>query len=557
MLSRCSSSGRKTQGVDLSLDEETGPLVVSICARLDGMPLAIELAAARLRSLSLASLHDRLDQRFRLLTGGSRTALERQQTLGATVDWSYSLLNGAEQLLLRRLSVFAESFDLDAAEAVCGFGDLEAFEVTGLLGSLVDKSLVVAEPTAGALRYRLLETIRQFAAERLAEAAEDEAAAVAAAHCAVLSRCRRGGGPSSDRARPGQMVRTAGRRAGEPAPRRRACRPRPGWDRAGPAVRRGAAALLDGAFSERGSPRAARAGAGAARRPRGSRAVRGGTGHGRDRSPNFMTWRQLGSWVNRRLSSLASTLTTGCSSIPSLSSAVRTTSPASLRRGYPWGRRLSSAPASSATMSCWAQASWRICCAATSSTRRAPNSCSPRPPPAPNGPATRSITSLLHNNAGVHALRAGDIPAARAHLEQAAQAMQAIGDKSQPVSVNLGWVLRQESDPDAARSMFEPSLRISRRNGERSGIAYATLGLASVAADLGDRQRAAELHGVAQAFLDQTGEPWQEPEARYRRDSLNQVRTPLGEEQFDRAYAKGMTLSPQALDLALGKLRPA
>jgi predicted ATPase len=132
----------KEQGAGLPAGEQTGRLVVSVCARLDGMPLAIELAAARLRSLSLSALHDRLDQRFRLLTGGSRTALERQQTLEATVDWSYSLLNGAEQLLLRRLSVFAEGFDLEAAEAVCGFGAIEVLEVTGLLGSLVDKSLV-------------------------------------------------------------------------------------------------------------------------------------------------------------------------------------------------------------------------------------------------------------------------------------------------------------------------------------------------------------------------------------------------------------------------------
>ena len=98
------------------------------------------------------------------------------------VDWSYSLLNGAEQALLRRLSVFAETFDLDAAEAVCGFGDIAVFDVAELLGALVDKSLVVAEPAGGALRYRQLETIRQFAAERLAEAGEDEAAAEAA-HC--------------------------------------------------------------------------------------------------------------------------------------------------------------------------------------------------------------------------------------------------------------------------------------------------------------------------------------------------------------------------------------
>src|SRR5208282_2497830 len=174
----------RAQGVGLSVDEQTAPVVVSICRRLDGMPLAIELAAARLRSMSLAELHDRLDQRFRLLTGGSRTALERQQTLRAAVDWSYSLLTRAEQVLLARLSEFAESFRLDAAEAVCGSGGIDAADVADLLGSLVDKSLVVAEPAGEGLRYRLLETIRLFAAERLAEAGEEEAAGVAAAHCA-------------------------------------------------------------------------------------------------------------------------------------------------------------------------------------------------------------------------------------------------------------------------------------------------------------------------------------------------------------------------------------
>ena len=171
------------QAVELVLDEETSPLVGSICRRLDGMPLAIELAAARLRSLSLASLHDRLDLRFRLLTGGSRSALPRQQTLQATVDWSYSLLNSPEQAVLRRLSVFAEGFDLGAAEAVCSLGDIEVFDVTDILGSLVDKSLVVAEPSVGSLRYRLLETIRQFAAARLVEMDEREALALGAAHC--------------------------------------------------------------------------------------------------------------------------------------------------------------------------------------------------------------------------------------------------------------------------------------------------------------------------------------------------------------------------------------
>ncbi len=160
----------RSQGVGLAADKETSDLIVSTCRRLDGMPLAIELAAARLRSLSLRDLHRLLDQRFRLLTGGSRSALERQQTLRATVDWSYSLLNDPERSLLRRLSVFSDGFDLDAAGAVCAFGEIQEFDVTGLLGSLVDKSLVVAEPFGGGSRYRLLETIRQFAAERFVEA---------------------------------------------------------------------------------------------------------------------------------------------------------------------------------------------------------------------------------------------------------------------------------------------------------------------------------------------------------------------------------------------------
>ena len=174
----------RANGVALALDEQASPLVVSVRRRLDGMPLAIELAAARLRSMSLAELAGRLDQRFRLLTGGSRTALERQQTLRATVAWSYSLLTGAEQVLLEHLSVFAGSFGLAAAEAVCDSARIDAPDVADLLGSLVDKSLVVAEPAGTGLRYRLLETIRLFAAERLVEAGDDEAAAVAAAHCA-------------------------------------------------------------------------------------------------------------------------------------------------------------------------------------------------------------------------------------------------------------------------------------------------------------------------------------------------------------------------------------
>ncbi|MEU3757437.1 BTAD domain-containing putative transcriptional regulator [Streptomyces albogriseolus] len=135
-----------------------------ICRRLDGLPLAIELAAARLRMLTPRQIAGRLDDRFRLLTSGSRTALPRQQTLRAVVDWSWELLDAGERDVLSRLSVFAGGCDLTAAEAVCGPAALEA------LGSLVDKSLVVAAPSGdGGMRYRLLETVAEYAGERLDE----------------------------------------------------------------------------------------------------------------------------------------------------------------------------------------------------------------------------------------------------------------------------------------------------------------------------------------------------------------------------------------------------
>ncbi len=145
-------------------DEETADACAEICRRLDGLPLAIELAAARLRMLTPRQIADRLDDRFRLLTSGSRTVLPRQQTLRAVVDWSWDLLDEEERDVLRRLSVFAGGCDLAAAEAVCGPAALEA------LGSLVDKSLVVAAPSGSdEMRYRLLETVAEYAGERLDE----------------------------------------------------------------------------------------------------------------------------------------------------------------------------------------------------------------------------------------------------------------------------------------------------------------------------------------------------------------------------------------------------
>ncbi|MER7036001.1 ATP-binding protein, partial [Streptomyces albidoflavus] len=160
-------------GFRTDADPETAAACAEICHRLDGLPLAIELAAARLRMLGPRQIADRLDDRFRLLTSGSRTVLPRQKTLRAVVDWSWDLLDPAERAVLRRLSVFSGGCALAAAEEVCAGGGIGPVDVAGLLGSLVDKSLVVAASgDDGDMRYRLLETVAEYAAERLDEAGE-------------------------------------------------------------------------------------------------------------------------------------------------------------------------------------------------------------------------------------------------------------------------------------------------------------------------------------------------------------------------------------------------
>jgi len=159
---------------DYSVTNQTAPALAAVCHRLDGIPLAIELAAARVRSLSLDEINTRLDNRFRLLTGGSKAALPRHQTLRALIDWSYDLLGEQERLLLARLSVFAGGWTLEAAEQVASGDGIEGWEILDLLSSLIDKSLTIADTRETETRYRLLETVKQYALERLTESRELE-----------------------------------------------------------------------------------------------------------------------------------------------------------------------------------------------------------------------------------------------------------------------------------------------------------------------------------------------------------------------------------------------
>jgi non-specific serine/threonine protein kinase len=150
-----------------TLTEQNALAVAQVCYRLDGIPLAIELAAARAKVLSVEEISERLDDTFGLLVSGGRTALLRHRTLSATMDWSHDLLSDHEMILFRRLSVFAGGITLASAESVCMEKDPERNEVLGALSLLVDKSLVAAREQDGETRYRLLEVVRQYALEKL------------------------------------------------------------------------------------------------------------------------------------------------------------------------------------------------------------------------------------------------------------------------------------------------------------------------------------------------------------------------------------------------------
>jgi non-specific serine/threonine protein kinase len=414
----------------------------------------------------------------------------------------------------------------------------------------VDKSLVVAEPAGPALRYRLLETIRQFAAERLAEPGRDEAAAVAEAHCAHYLAAAETAAPHLTGPDQGKWFARLDadlanlRRAAEYASsipagtaqvlrfgvalrRYRMARShdeeafallRPVLDRpqAQADLELFGAALVSAVF--------------AARFVHGAAALR----------------------LGQQAVKLARQLDADQLLIESLAVLSATYYYAGQpKRGLPPGREAvrRARKLGDDVLLGVSLANYLLCDALIDPAGAGPLfteaiACTRRS-------GDHFFASFLNNSAALQALRARDIPAARAYLHQAAEAMRAIGDTSPNVPINLGWVLRQDNDPDGARASFEAVLRMSRRIGDRYGIAYASLGLACLATDAADWQRAAILHGVAQAFLDRTGQPWEQLEARYRQDSLDQVRAHLGHEQFELAHAKGTALGfDEALDLA-------
>jgi predicted ATPase/class 3 adenylate cyclase/DNA-binding CsgD family transcriptional regulator len=536
-----------------AVNEANAAEVAAVCVRLDGIPLALELAAARLGSLSVPEISSRLDQRFRLLTGGSRTALPRHQTLRALIDWSYDLLNPDEQIMLDRLSVFAGGWTLEAAEAVTSPGGTGEWQVLDHLAALVDKSLVLAEEVNGSTRYRLLETVRQYAAERLAARAGSELDETRGAH----------------RDHYLALVETAGTHLRG----------------------RDAVAWLDRLEAEFDNIRAALAFS---------------LAHPDSAEPGLRLAAGLRWFCNMRghagevLEALNLLLERPAARLPTLIRARALTVSCHLCDQFGDG---SAAPsiagealriardladdalaADALSQLCWfryehgglpaaradideavglARATEDPRLIADILGRRAVLNSEAGDLAAAFADRQETLTlsraagdnyrlAITLANLGVDKLAAGELQAARAHLQEASTLACNLGypNLSPAVLHNLGFVDLLDADPRHARRLFFDSLDRARITGVRSYVHNALLGLALAAGADGDPTAAATLHGVADEHYEQAGRVFQAIEAGLRDRDHARLRGMLGDAAFDAAYTRGRTLS-QADAIAL------
>ena len=530
-----------------ALDDDNAAAVAAVCARLDGIPLALELAAARLGSLSVPEISSRLDQRFRLLTGGSRTALPRHQTLRALIDWSYDLLNPGERLVLDRLSVFAGGWTLEAAEAVTSRGDTAEWQVLDHLTALVNKSLVQADDMHGSTRYRLLETVRQYAAERLAQRSGSDPDETRAAH----------------RDHYLALVETADAHLRGPD--------EAAWlDRLEAEFDNIRAALAYSVADRRGAEPGLRLAAGL----RWFCNMRGHAGEVLQALNVLLERPDAGLPTRAR----ARALTVSChllnhfgddSTIPSLAGeAIR------IARG------LADAAITADALSqlCWfrleqgdlpagqAQIDEAVDLARGTGDprliadllgRRAVFKGEAGDLDAAVADNQESLTfsraagdnyrlAITLANLGVYELAAGELRAARAHLEEASVLAENLGYPNVSVGLreNLGFVELIDDDPRSARRFFLDSLDMASIVGARSYYVHAALlGLALAAGADGNPAVAATLHGIADEHHEQAGRAFAAMELGLRDRDHARLRATLGDAAFEAAYARGRTLS--------------
>jgi predicted ATPase/DNA-binding CsgD family transcriptional regulator len=547
------------QGVPLAWDEESAQVAGRICRRLDGIPLAIELAAARLRVLSAGELEARLDERFALLTGGSRTALPRQQTLQAMVDWSWELLNPAERAVLARLSTFAGGFGLAAAEAVAATAEVPAAEMVGLLGALVDKSLVQFDRSeTGPGRYRLLETVRQYAAGQLDALGPASGAARAAHRDYYLALAEEaapqlvGTGQAEwlDRldAELGNLRAAVAFSLPQPDPvpgLRLAASLQAYWQARGHATE-GAdvlRALLDAPAAQGATLTRARALAAAAWlfETTGGYAIAG-------------DYCQEALAIARAVGDewLAADLLHTRAQILLRQGQLSAALPL-IEQGLGLARRLGALHLTA-----------RLLAARLFATSLAGD---PAGAARDAGEAVRLsrqagdrlLAGRLLGNLGYWELSAGDLEAARGHLAEALEIARALNDRSNIVYqlFNLGLAEYLGGSPEAAGALFAESFDLGRRRGTRALVAYALVGLALAGHGGAGPGWSARLHGAADRALADLGETLEPLEAGLADLDRERLRAALGAEAFEAEYAAGRGLDPaRVADLTLDA-RPA
>lgn len=535
------------------LDEANAAAVGAICRRLDGIPLALELAASRIGMLSASDIETRLGDRFRLLTTKSSAVLARQQTLRALVDWSYDLLLEPERVLLSRSSVFAGGFTLESAEVVCAGGEIESDAVLDLLTSLVDKSLIQADTLGRSVRYRLLETIRQYARERLNERGESEA--VRSAHALrFLALAEEAAthlkGPQLadwldriDLERDNLRMATASF-LGDPDAIEEALRLgvalRRYWNVRGPLGE--AVDTIEAALARTPSdrPTPLRAEGKAAAADIEDRA--GLTAQSRRSAEEGLAIaRQLGD--PRLIADLLSSVVLAAFRQGDLGPVIFEYADESVELA----RSSGDLDAAGVTLAMRA-----VALHANNPVRARADSAESLSLFRANG--NRRWVGIVLNNLSVIEMVDGHFAAARAHLEEALAIAKDIGDLSRfpLLSFNLGLAACLEGDHRVARSSFTDALTHANRFGARTQVALAIFGLALCTTVDGDPLRSTSLHGAAQRLLELNGEVLEPLEARMAEEDFCRLKGQIGVEAFTTAFENGHRLTAQdAIVLAL------
>jgi predicted ATPase/class 3 adenylate cyclase/DNA-binding CsgD family transcriptional regulator len=542
------------------VDDASAAAVAAICVRLDGIPLALELAAARLGSLSVSEISARLDQRFRLLITGNRTALPRHQTLRALIDWSYDLLSSEEQIVFERLSVFAGGWTLDAAEAVACGGDVAEWHVLDLLAALVGKSLVQAEVIYGSTRYRLLETVRHYAAERLALRAGADASDIRAAHRDYYL----------------SLVETAAMRLRGPDEARWLDRVEAEFDNIRAAL---AFSIADPGSAEPGLRLATelkwfcymRGHSGEiiealgvllerpdARQPTRNRARALAANchllNNFGRNPAIPSMAEEAITIARSLADdylagdarcalcwytfLAGDLPAALAMVDEAVALARSagnphllTTALGYRAAFKGeSGNLDAASADQQEVLTLARAS--------------------------GDNYTLAITLM---NLGIDQVEAGELRAGAVYLEEALRVAEAHGYRhlAAGVAVNLGFAYLMDGDTASARPLLISVLDTARASGEKTFVHLAVLGLALAVGADGDLGVAATLHGAAEHLYERAGQAFDAVDLSLRASDHARLRDALGQAAFDDACQHGRTLSQaDAIILALSTAQP-